>query len=131
MYSSIICCDTRLLISEATPEKLLIKLNKDITSVYNWLNANKLTLNTFKSQLMIISPKLNSLTPQLNVDCSGGSIKIATKVKYLGVITDNKLKFRNHINFVEIKISRSVGILGKLKNYLNLNSLLKLYYTLI
>ena len=96
-----------------------------MTSVYNWLNANKLTLNTSKLQIIIISPKLNSLTTQLNINCSAGSIKIATKVKYLGVIIDNKLNFKDH-NFVETKISRSVGILGKLKNYLDLTSLLKL-----
>ena len=80
---------------------------------------------------MIISPKLNSLTTQLNVNCSARSIKIATKVKYLGVIIDNKLKFKDHINFVKTKISRSVSILGKVKNYLDLTSLLKLYYALI
>ena len=61
---------------------------------------------------MIIYHKLNSLTPQLNVNCSPGSIKIAKKVKYLGVITGNKLNFKDHINCVEKKISRSVGILA-------------------
>ena len=71
---------------------------------------------------MIISPKLNSLTPQLYVNCSAGSIKIATKVKYLGVIIDDKLNFKDHINFVETKISRSVDILGKLKYYLDHSS---------
>ena len=78
---------------------------------------------------MIISPKSNSLISQLNVNCSAGSTKIGTKVKYLGAIIDNKLKFKNLINFVKTKISRSVGILGKLKNYLDLTSLLELYYT--
>ena len=57
--------DTCLLISEFTSEKFQIELNKHITSVYNWLYSNKLTVNTSKSQIMIISPKLNSLTPQL------------------------------------------------------------------
>ena len=61
--------------------------------------------------------------PQLNVNCSALLIKVATKVKYLGVIIDNKLNFKYHINFVETKISQSVGILGKLKYYLDLTSL--------
>ena len=74
---------------------------------------------------MIISHKLNSVTSQLNVNCYAGSIKLTKKVKYLGVIIDNNL------NFVEIKISTSICILDKLKNYLDLTSLLKLYYALI
>ena len=80
---------------------------------------------------MIIFTKLNSLTLQLNVNCSAWSIKFTTNVKYLGVIIDNKLNFKDHINLVETKISRSVGILEKLKHYLDRTSLLKLYYTLI
>ena len=67
--------------------------------------------------MIIISPELNSLTSQLNVNCSAGSIKFASKIKYLGVLLDNKLKFKDHINLVETKISRSVGILGKFKYY--------------
>ena len=108
-----------------------MELNKDIISVYNWLNSNKLILNTSKSQIMIIYPELNLLMPQLNVDCSVGSIKIAKKVKCFGVIIDNKLNFKDQINFVKAQISRSVGILDKLKYYLDLTSLLKLYYALI
>ena len=36
--------------------------------------------------MLIISPKLNLLTPELNANCFAASIKIATKVKYVGVI---------------------------------------------
>ena len=46
--------DTCLLINESTPEKLQIELNKDIISVYNWMNCNKLTFNTSKSQIKIL-----------------------------------------------------------------------------
>ena len=42
--------------------------------------------------MMITSLKLNSLKPELNVNCSAGSIKIATTVKYVGVIIYNKLR---------------------------------------
>ena len=108
--------DTCLLISEITPKKLQSELNKDITSIYNWLNSNKLILNTLKLQIMIISLKLNSLMLQLNVNCYTGSIKLATKVKYLGVKIDNKLDFKYNRNPVETKISTSVDILGKFKN---------------
>ena len=40
--------DTYLLISESTPEKLQIEFKKDITSVCNWLNTYKFTLNKAK-----------------------------------------------------------------------------------
>ena len=51
--------------------------------------------------------------------------------KYLGVFIDDKLNFQGHIKHLEKKVSRSVGILSKLKNYLPTHALFKLYYTFV
>ena len=50
--------------------------------------------------------------------------------KYLGVTFDNSLSFKLHIDKLTKKLSRSVGILAKLKPYLNSKALLSLYYTI-
>ena len=52
-------------------------------------------------------------------------------VKYLGVIIDSKLTWQQHINYLTVKISRSLYMLSKLKYTLNTKTLLTLYYTLI
>ena len=69
--------------------------------------------------------------PGINVNCPLGIIKSVNKAKYLGITLDNKLNFRDHIKLIEVKIARSVGILNKLKHYLNKPSLKKLYLFLI
>jgi hypothetical protein len=54
-----------------------------------------------------------------------------SSIKYLGVILDDRFKWQNHISYVCTKISRSVGILSKLRYYVNIETLLKVYYSLV
>ena len=51
--------------------------------------------------------------------------------KYLGIITDNKLLFYEHIKLLESKVFRSVGILTKLKSFIPQQTLLQLYHSLV
>ena len=51
--------------------------------------------------------------------------------KYLGINLDTKLDFKSHIANIETKISRSVGILSKLRFLFPSSTLLLLYFTLI
>ena len=50
--------------------------------------------------------------------------------KYLGLIFDNSLSFEPHINNLARKLSKAVGILSKVKVYLNTSALCSLYYAL-
>ena len=67
----------------------------------------------------------------MNLSCAAGSIKVVSSAKYLGVFIDDKQNFQEHIKHLEEKVSRSVGIISKLKNYLPKHALFKLYYTLV
>ena len=55
----------------------------------------------------------------------------ATIIKFLGVYIDQHLEWKTHVNFIAAKVSKSVGLLYKAKDYLPSNSLLTLYYALI
>ena len=52
-------------------------------------------------------------------------------IKFLGLILDKNLTFKNHIGYIESKISRSVGVLFKLKSYLPVRKLKMLCNSLI
>ena len=53
-----------------------------------------------------ISAKINDESKFVN----GSSINVVSSTKYLGVVIDNKLNFKEHIQTLEKKIARSVGI---------------------
>ena len=52
-------------------------------------------------------------------------------VKYLGIIIDCNLNWKHHINYVTLKISKTVGIISKLRYYIPNNVLLDIYKSLI
>ena len=52
-------------------------------------------------------------------------------IKYLGVIVDCHLNWKEHILNVSKKIGRSIGIMYKLKKFMNTKMLKNIYYSLI
>ena len=51
--------------------------------------------------------------------------------KFLEIIIDDKLKWQEHINAVANKVSKSLGVIYKMKNALPVSLLPMLYSTLI
>ena len=52
-------------------------------------------------------------------------------VKSSGLIVDNTLTWLNHIEYITGKVKRGIGVMKKTGNYLDKNSLLMLYRTLV
>jgi len=96
-----------------------------------WLPTSSLYNCIKKSKIIIINSKLNSPTVEMSISCKTGRIESVQRAKYLGILIDEKLNLIDHIKNLEIKISRSVGILSKLKYYLPEGALLKLYYSMV
>ena len=105
-------------------------INAELKKILSWVNANQLTINTSKSNVLTVPPKLNCTHNSIAVTINSTPIKIVKETNYLGIIVDNKLIFEPHITHLESKLSRAVGILLKLKYFLPLPLFLKLYYAL-
>ena len=67
---------------------------------------------------MIVSRKNNQLT-DFNVKINDKTITRTTCVKYLEVFIDDKLTWSNHIAYLENKLSRSVGLFYRIRQYLS------------
>ena len=59
------------------------------------------------------------------------AIEKVNKVKFLGVILDDLLSWKHHLDLVASKAAKAVGILYKLRPYLSQKSLIGLYYTFL
>ena len=61
---------------------------------------------------------------------SGQKINIMKETKYLGMIMDEHLTFKNHMDTVKLKVKKANGLLAKLKHYVNPTLLRTIYYVI-
>ena len=122
--------DTILSYSSPKFPDLITTLNNELTKLETWTNSNRLTINVNKTQVINFSNMFYdySLNP---VKIGHDSLDIVTSCRYLGVQIDNKLTFNDHIKLVTGKISKSTGILYKIKHLLPLKVRLDYYYAFI
>ena len=104
-------------------------LSNELSNVFKWISANKLKVNTEKCKFIHFSYRQNLNFPPIKINSS--SIYQTDSIKFLGIIIDKNLNFKQHITVMSSKLSKSVGLLHRLKHYLPEEIMKKLYYSLI
>ena len=67
----------------------------------------------------------------MKINIKGEQIEEKDFTKYLGILIDNKLTWNYHIKHANLKISKGIGILAKLRNYLSKKILRTLFYAFV
>ena len=122
--------DTNLFISGKNINHLEQTINTELDNIILWLKTNKLSLNIKKTQLMLFSG-FKKTKPSIDPKMEGESISETVKSKFLGVILDNKLSWKDHIAYISGKTARGIGIILKARKYLLKESMIGLYYSFI
>ena len=66
----------------------------------------------------------------MNFQISKQKVNIMKETKYLGMIMDEHLTFKNHMDTVKLKVKKANGLLAKLKHYVNPTLLRTIYYAI-
>ena len=95
---------------------ILLNLNHDLGNLNKWLISNKLTLNTAKTEFMLIGSrqKLSTLSSQPELSIDNAPIEKVTCVKSLRIFIDENLRWQTHIDKLSKKIASGIGAI-KLK----------------
>jgi len=104
------------------------KVNRVLMEIGTWCETNKLSLSSDKTCYTVFG---HCCSDKIKLFLSGIQIKSSECVKYLGLLTDNQLKWINHIDHVCNKIIRYVGIFYKLRNKLPVEILKQLYFAFV
>ena len=104
----------------------------DLESVVRWVDANKLRLNVNKTQMLLMSRKRREQElEQVGVRVGDQEIGRSRKVKCLGVVIDEGLKWHEHIGEVRRKCFAGLAKLRSLKDVLPASTKLKLYNAVV
>ena len=119
--------DTCICVNHSRLSNLQNLLNIELDALSEWCADNQHTINPTKSQ---VPPNLKASFENFSVNINV-SVSANEYVEYLGALLDSKLNYNFHIKAVELKLSRVVGIIAKLKSFLPQSVLLQLYYALV
>ena len=91
-----------------------------------WLTNNKLTINTEKTKSMFFGKiKTYSKKEQINIDKE--RIENVDSIRYLGITIDNKLSFKNHIDVVNQKLIKFIGLFYRLRKFLSKSQMIQVF----
>ena len=105
-------------------------INYELTKLSDWLKVNRLSLNAKKTKLMIFRTfQKNVIIPKIEMD----EIELdpVSNFNYLGIIINENVKWKNHLNKIACNISKKVGIIFKLSHFISCYILLSIYNSLI
>ena len=119
--------DTNLLYLGKSIKKLNKLVNIDLKNLLYWLNANKISLNVKKTELVIFKSKQKQFDGEIKLKLSRKRLFPTDSVKYLGVKIDGNLLWKSHIDYLSVKLNRANALLFKIRNLVN-NSILRTIY---
>ena len=117
--------DTNIFYSAKSVKDVETTMNEEMKLVLKYCATNKLSVNLKKTNYMLVTSK--QIKTPINID----NIECKSSIKYLGVYIDDKLNWNYQITHINNKITKNIGILCKLRYYLNLKSMKQLYFSLI
>jgi len=95
------------------------------------MKSNRLALGISKTNFILFHSKKLKPSKLIDLKIDGVNIKQVFTVKYLGVTFDSNLTWKNHINELCSKLSKTAGIFSKLRYNVDIDILTMLYYSLI
>ena len=103
-------------------------MNTELRLLSDWLNANRLSLNLEKTKYIDFTNRERNLF--LGIGLRNTQLESTEEIKFLGVIIDEKLTFKNHIDDLASKLSRAKGILWKYNTSLPIQTKRTIYLSL-
>ena len=122
--------DTNLLFSNKNPDILHKNINAELKILFDWLCANRLSLNASKTEFIIFRPPRYNLNKRVTLKLNGVTIFESPKIKYLGIILDSRLSWKHHVNELCKKLGRTLGMVYKVRNLCIPSVLRSLYFSL-
>ena len=126
--------DTNLFYSSPSINVLYNTVNRELHKVHEWFQVNKLSLNLKKTKYSLFHSshqrkKIPEILPTLQI--ASNNIERDTVTKFLGVLIDENLSWKPHINVVNSKVSKNIGLLYKARLFLNIYNLKQLYFSFV
>ena len=129
---SLFADDTVVLYSNKNVSLLISTMNKELKKLDDWFKCNKLFLNFNKTKYIIFRSKNKKIPHDIDpILINNVIIERTETINFLGIIIHESFDWKYHIMKISSKLSRSIGVLHKLKTFLPLKILIYIYNAII
>ena len=123
--------DTNIYFEHSCLKTLERSVNRELKKLSNWLIINRLSLNVSKTNFVIFHPYNKKASSKITLIVNRKAICEKQHIKYLGVIIDSTLSWKQHINKVCSSFRKAIGMIYKIRPFVDRKILLTIYYSLI
>ena len=126
--------DTNLFYEHNDLKTLFPLVNQELQKINECFEANELSLNVEQTKYSLFHEPsrrddLPLLLPTLLI--KKHQVQRVESIKFLGVLLDENLSWKDHIKYIENKVAKNIALLYRAKLFLDKKSLLTLYYSYI
>ena len=109
-----------------------VKLQISVNRFKEWCDVNALTINASKTKIMAFASRSRvKKCKEVDIRIDGEKLKLVPYFKYLGLTLDSTLNYSKQVASVLKLICHKMTLLAKLKKYLNGDSALLIYKTMM
>ena len=126
--------DSATYTSGKNKKTMFISMQKTLNKISAWCDEWGFKLSPTKSTCVIFSREIKYKNLDQKLFINNQEIKIERKVKFLGMIIDNKLNFNEHINYIIDRCNKRLNLMRNLCGTTwgaSISTLLVIYKTLI
>jgi len=126
--------DTNLFLSDYSIKQLYADMNFELNKINDWFQANKLSLNVKKTKYTLFYKKSQEVNLPLKLPdlfLNNKEIKQEDSIKFLGILVDKHLSWLPHIKYLQSKVSKAIGMMYRVRPYVNIICLKLIYFSLV
>ena len=87
-------------------------------------------MNVKKTELVIFKHQRKKLDSPIKIKLNGKRVYPSKSVKYLGIKIDANLNWKQHIQYIVVKLNRANALLFTIRNYVNKHILRTIYFAI-
>ena len=121
--------DTSILFTHCNTREFHVNNDTGFGNVNTWFKKTCLSLNTEKTHYIHFKTE-NSQPNYINTCLDNNRISNSLYTRFLGLIVDNTLSWKPHIDNLINKLSTACYVIRSVKPYMNTNAIIMIYHPL-
>ena len=104
--------DIVMMVTGKSCEEVELLATGSVRAIGDWMSSVRLKIAHHKTELVMVSNRKSA--QRIEITVGGQRIASQRSIKYLGVMIDDRLSFKSHVNYVEQKAAKAINALTRM-----------------